>query len=83
MLYVIFSKSMIYIVMLQCLNSLIDFKMLILVLTASFTKQGKLAQERNSRTAPMGVEISAGDLLTMHKSSPFYHALSVLCGASS
>ncbi len=32
-----------------------------------FTKQGKLARERNSKTAPMGVEISAGDLLTMSK----------------
>ncbi len=31
---------------------------------ASFTKQGKLARERNSKTAPMGVEIYAGDLLT-------------------
>lgn len=30
-------------------------------------KQGKLARELNSKTAPMGVEISAGDLLTMHK----------------
>ncbi len=31
---------------------------------ASFTRQGKLAWERDSKTAPMGVEISAGDLLT-------------------
>ncbi len=36
-------------------------------LMASFTKQGKLAREPNSKTAPMGVEISAGDLLTMRK----------------
>ncbi len=36
-------------------------------LGASFTKQGKLARERNSKTAPMGVDISAGDLLTMRK----------------
>ncbi len=28
---------------------------------------GKLAQERNSKTVQMGVEISAGDLLTTHK----------------
>ncbi len=34
---------------------------------ASFTKQGKLARERNSKTAPMGVETSAGDLLTTCK----------------
>ncbi len=34
---------------------------------ASFTKQGKLARERNSKTAPIGGEISAGDLLTMRK----------------
>ncbi len=33
-------------------------------LGASFTKQGKLVRERNYKTAPMGVEISAGDLLT-------------------
>ncbi len=33
----------------------------------SFTKQGKSERERNSKTAPMGVEISAGDLLTMRK----------------
>ncbi len=31
---------------------------------ASFTKQGKLAWERDSKTALMGVEISTGDLLT-------------------
>ncbi len=31
---------------------------------ASFTKQGKLARERNSKTALMGGGISAGDLLT-------------------
>ncbi len=31
---------------------------------ASFTKQGKLARERNSKTAPMGGDISEGDLLT-------------------
>ncbi len=30
----------------------------------SFIKNGKLARERNSKTAPMGVEISAGGLLT-------------------
>ncbi len=28
------------------------------------TKQGKLAQERNSKIVPVGMEISAGDLLT-------------------
>ncbi len=33
-------------------------------LRASFTKQGKLARECNSKTALMDVEISAGDLLT-------------------
>ncbi len=33
----------------------------------SFTKQGKLARERNSKRVPMGVEISAGDLLTTRK----------------
>ncbi len=37
------------------------------ILRASFTKQGKLAREPNSKTVPMGGEISAGDLLTMHK----------------
>ncbi len=36
-------------------------------LRASFTKQGKLARERNSKRALMGVEISAGDLLTTRK----------------
>ncbi len=36
-------------------------------LWASFTKQSKLAQEHNSNKAQMGVEISAGDLLTMRK----------------
>ncbi len=34
---------------------------------ASFTKQGKLARERNSKTVLMGAEISAGDLLTTLK----------------
>ncbi len=34
---------------------------------ASFTKQGKLTRERYSKTALLSVEISAGDLLTMHK----------------
>ncbi len=38
-----------------------------LTLRASFTKQGKLVRERKSKTAPMGGEIYAGDLLTMHK----------------
>ncbi len=33
-------------------------------LWASFTKQRKLVREHNSKTALMGVEISAGDLLT-------------------
>ncbi len=33
-------------------------------LRASFTKQGKLARERNFKTLPMGVNISAGVLLT-------------------
>ncbi len=28
-----------------------------------FNKHGKLARERNSKTAPMGVKSSAGDLL--------------------
>ncbi len=36
-------------------------------LWARFTKQGKLAQERNSKTGPKGVEISVGDLLTTSK----------------
>ncbi len=35
-------------------------------LWGSFDKQGKLARELNSKTAPMGGEISAGDLLTMN-----------------
>ncbi len=34
---------------------------------ARFTKQGKLVRERKSKTAPMGVEMSAGDLLTTWK----------------
>ncbi len=34
---------------------------------ASFTKQGKLAREHISKTAPTGGEISAGDLLTTRK----------------
>ncbi len=34
---------------------------------ASFTKQSKLPREHNSEREPMGVEISAGDLLTTHK----------------
>lgn len=34
---------------------------------ASFTKQGKLVQERNSKTALMGGKIFAGDLLRMRK----------------
>ncbi len=34
---------------------------------ARFTKMGKLAREHSSKTAPMSVEISAGDLLTTHK----------------
>ncbi len=38
-----------------------------IILGASFTKRGKLAQERNSKTAPMGMEISARDLLTSGK----------------
>jgi len=29
---------------------------------ASFTKQGKLAQERNSKTPSMGGQMSVGDL---------------------
>ncbi len=36
-------------------------------LGARFTKQGKLAQERNSKTAPMCMEMSAADLLTTRK----------------
>ncbi len=36
-------------------------------LWASFTKQGKLLRERNSKTAPMGGEIYVGDLLTTRK----------------
>ncbi len=32
---------------------------------ARFTKQAKLAQECNSKRVLMGIEISAGDLLTM------------------
>ncbi len=42
-------------------------------LRASFTKQGKLARERNSKTAPMGGEITAGDLLTMCKLTSHLH----------
>ncbi len=34
---------------------------------ARFTKQGKLAQDHNSKTAQMGVDISVADLLTTHK----------------
>ncbi len=34
---------------------------------ARFTKQGKLARERNSKKALMGVESSAVDLLTILK----------------
>ncbi len=30
-------------------------------LRARFTKQGKLAQEHNSKAVPIGLEISAGD----------------------
>ncbi len=33
----------------------------------NFTKPSKLARERNSKTAPMGVEISVGDWQTTHK----------------
>lgn len=36
-------------------------------LRASITKQGKLARVRNSKTAPMGMEISVRDLPTMWK----------------
>ncbi len=43
------------------------FGLFLTILRASFTKQGKLARERNSKTAPMGVEMSAGDLLTTRK----------------
>ncbi len=38
-------------------------------LGASFTKQGKLARERNSKKVPMGVEIYAGDLPTIKEHS--------------
>ncbi len=38
-----------------------------ITLRASFTKQGKLARKCNSKTAQMGVEMSASDLLTMRK----------------
>ncbi len=40
---------------------------IIYIFVLSFTKQGKLAREHNSKTALMGVEISAGDLLTTCK----------------
>ncbi len=43
------------------------FGLFLAILRASFTKQDKLMRERNSKTAPMGVEISAGDLLTTRK----------------
>ncbi len=36
-------------------------------LMGNFTKPGKYARERNSKTAPMGVEIFVGDLQTTHK----------------
>ncbi len=38
-----------------------------MIYRARFTKMGKLAREHSSKTAPMSVEISAGDLLTTHK----------------
>ncbi len=37
-----------------------------MLFAARFTKQGKLALERNSSKAQMGEENSACDLLTMH-----------------
>ncbi len=44
---------------------------------ASFTKQGKLTGGSNSKTAAMGVEISAGDLLKVqikeHRHTPHLH----------
>ncbi len=43
------------------------YKSAVKTFKASFTKQRKLAWERNSKTVQMGVEISMGDLLTMHK----------------
>ncbi len=48
-------------------SKLISLQIMHYTLRASFTKRGKLAQEHNSKTAPMGMEISAGDLLTTHK----------------
>ncbi len=44
-----------------------DFLGIDMQLKASFTKQGKLAGERNSKIAPMAVEISTSDLLSMRK----------------
>ncbi len=40
--------------------------MQIITLRDRFTKQGKLARERYSKTVQMGVEIYAGDLLTLN-----------------
>ncbi len=40
---------------------------LALIRRARFTKQGKLARERNSKTVPMGMYISLCDLLTTLK----------------
>ncbi len=64
----IFVETVIYFVF---QDSLINIKLkrtsIILNLRASFTKQGKLARERISKTALMGVELSVSDLVTMHK----------------
>ncbi len=64
------SCSLYYIVILS--NLIFNLRAVTVIITlkvqdfwARFTKQGKLAQERNSKTALMGVEISAVDLLTM------------------
>ncbi len=43
---------------------------------ASFTKQGKLAREHNTKKAPMGGEISVSDLLTIRKLKEHRHNIS-------
>ncbi len=46
---------------LKLLHDLFDYHHITLKVRASFTKQGKLVWERNSKRAPMEVDISAGD----------------------
>ncbi len=50
------------------LNTLIDsMRLQEMTQRARFTKEGTLARERNSKTGPLGMESSAGDLLTKRK----------------